>query len=83
MITGKRFYIVTSFLFIYTGLTSTNYAKTMYVISNTNEGVIRAYEVQDSNLVYQAQYDSDIIEMLNAKSMISEENFVKLTVERT
>ena len=62
MLTGKKLHVVALYLLILFGMIGTARAgKSVYVISNTNDGMIRAYEVQDSNLVYQAQYNSDII----------------------
>jgi len=88
-----------------TCLAQTAQGKSVYVITNIGAGTVKAYDIQDDQLQYQATAEnlanhasgavglsldpdsqilfvtyegSNIIEMVNAKTMISEENPVEV-----
>ncbi|MHC4546431.1 MAG: hypothetical protein ACYTDW_13170 [Planctomycetota bacterium] len=51
-------------------------AKSVYVISNTETSQLQAYEVQDANLILQANYicESDPIEIVGAVGLAIDES---------
>lgn len=105
MISQKRILRILSVIILALTFTQTTQAKSVYVITDTEDSNLAAYKIEDANLVWQTNYicashpggdtgavglaideseygdflfvtfeGSNIIEMVNAKTMVSEEN---------
>jgi len=110
MISYKHFLSISLLIILVLTLTQTTQAKSVYVINDTITSQLQAYKIEDSNLVWQADYvckteptggmgavglaidesqygqflfvtfeGTNKIELVNAKTMISEQNPVTVT----
>ena len=64
MLFGKKLIIISLSLIPITVLQDTILARSVYVVSDTetrpdSTSIIQSYDIQDTSLVYQAQYESD------------------------